>query len=125
MVTAVRTPDLARYVTPRGNIHPAPIAEKVARDPEAVWTLQKKLSLYRDSKPHLPAVSPHGTHERIAALAYIAVTIQFSLPAVTRNELAWGVKIPCTNPEISGKLRSIRSDGGNYKDQCLPRCDVV
>lgn len=69
MVTAVITPDLAHYVTPRGNIHTAPTAEKVARDPEAAWTLQKKLSLYRDSNPHLPAVSLYSSHERIAAIA--------------------------------------------------------
>ena len=76
--------------------HPVEIstAETVARDPEAAWTLQKKLSLYRDSKPYLPAVSPYGSHGRIAPPPlHITVTIQFSLPAVTRNELAWDVKI--------------------------------
>ena len=150
----MRTPYLAHYVTPRGNNHPAPTTEKTARDPEAVWTLQNKLSLYTgirtlisrpwvpivlrnvsrpspislsqyNSNPHLPAVSPYSTQECIAALTSITVTIQFSLPAATRNELAWGIKIPCTSRERSEKLSSIRSDGGNYKDQCLPGCDAV
>ena len=126
MATAVRTPKSRTlcnipWTYPLGT-H---CRERCTRPRSGLDTAKETVSIYRDSNPHLTAVSPYGSHERIVALAYIPLTTQFGLPAVTRNDLAWGVKIPCTSPERSGKLSTIRSDGGKYKEQCLPGCDAV
>jgi hypothetical protein len=99
--------------------------EGCTRPKSGLDTATETVFIYRDSNPHLPAVSPYSTQECIAPLTYITVTIQFSLPAVTRNELAWGIKIPCTSRERYENLSCIRPDGGTYKDQCLPGCDAV
>jgi len=117
MVTAVRIPKSRTLCnTPWKYPLGAHCREGCTRPRSGLDTAKETVSVYRDSNPHLPAVSPYGSHECIVALVSTSLTIQTGLPTVTRNDLAWGVKIPCTSPERSGKLSSIRSDSGKYKD---------
>jgi len=100
MVTAVRAPKSRTLCnTPWKYQLGTHCKESCTRPRSGLDTAKETVSIYRDSNPHLPAVSSYGSHERIVALACISLTIQLGLPAATRNDLAWVVKIPCTSPE--------------------------